>query len=199
MNVNEYPVHTRNQSTYMHTQKPIHSELSLDHLKVSLKQMCSQLSRRLSSIFLQHLREGSSQTIHFYLPPSYHICLIYSEVSLSSLLQDSYTVVNVFTFKVPPRLGRHIGLIYKWEPNTQCDFYRVPEEIYLKSRDQNLISLTTMGCSRTLRTALSCTENLHKTSYCLNHKTILGQYLCTCTFLSNSACTSFFCFITFCL
>lgn len=127
--------------------------------------MCSQLSRRLSGIFLQHLREGSSQMIHFYPPPSYHICLVYSQVSLRcSLLQDSYTVVNAFTFTVPPRLGRHISLIYKWKPNTQCDFCSVPEEIYLKSRDQNLISLTTMGCSRRLKTALSCTENLHKTS-----------------------------------
>jgi len=51
----------------------------------------------------------------------------------------------MFTFRLPPGLGRGVGLILQMgnQPK-EYDFYKVPEETHLKSRDQNLLSFTTI-------------------------------------------------------
>lgn len=71
------------------------------------------------------------------------------------------------TSDCPPGVARGIGpTLQIGNQYTEYDFYNVPEEIHLKSRDQNLLSfsLTSTAPSRMLKTAQSHTEKLHDTS-----------------------------------
>lgn len=106
----DIPVLKWNWSTSTNTLMPAHFKWCLKHLKIVLKQTCSQVSVRLADISAQHLWGGHlSEQILLNPPTEVYVSFTPKLSPRGSLLQCPPTAINVLTLGLPPALGSGIG------------------------------------------------------------------------------------------